>query len=187
MSDLPYTTLCQTYHMLDLPYSALHQTCPTPVTYPTLPYTYSTLSSLSVCELSLATTPSASLLNPQVHERFLFRTVPHKHIVMLWLHHHMVVFSLLDGVLSLMCHPVVVALLCGALVMCWCPVIEASLHCVLFSVVVVWWLYAGPWCCCCIVIIWSSHGVVVGHIVVVLSPCCHVVVMLHHHRVVSVW
>jgi len=56
-----------------------------PVTYPTLPYadnlptltTYPTPSSLSVCELPLAATPSAPSLNLQVHERFLFRMVPH--------------------------------------------------------------------------------------------------------------
>jgi len=86
-SDLPYIgpilhwtyptptyvgpTLHWTYPTLDLPYSALHQTCPTLVTYPMPTYTYSTPSSLSVCELSLAMTPSAPLLNPQVHERFL--------------------------------------------------------------------------------------------------------------------
>jgi len=44
-------------------------------------YTYSTPSSLSVCELSLAMTPSAPLLNPQVHERFLLRMVPHTNTV----------------------------------------------------------------------------------------------------------
>jgi len=63
-------------------------TCLTPVTYPMLTTyptlttyltskTYSTLSSLSICKLSLAATPSTPLLNPQVHERFLLRTVPH--------------------------------------------------------------------------------------------------------------
>jgi len=31
--------LWQTYPMLDLPYAALHQTCPMPVTYPMPPYT----------------------------------------------------------------------------------------------------------------------------------------------------
>jgi len=91
MSDLPYIRpiLHQTYPtptyigptlhcpMSDLPYSALHQTCPMLVTYPMPTYTYSTPSSLSVCKLSLAATPSAPLLNPQVHERFLLRMVPH--------------------------------------------------------------------------------------------------------------
>ena len=48
----------------------------TPMTYLTLT-TYPTPSSLSVCELPLAMTPSAPLPNLQVHERFLFRTVPH--------------------------------------------------------------------------------------------------------------
>jgi len=73
--DLPYVrpTLHWTYPTSDLPYSALHQTCPTLVTYPMPPYTYSTPSSLSICKLSLAATPSAPLLNPQVHERFLGR------------------------------------------------------------------------------------------------------------------
>jgi len=99
MLDLSYVTLCWTYPMLpyvgptlcwtyptspyvgptlchpmlDLPYvgPTLHWT------YPMLPYTYSTPSSLSVCKSSLAVTPSASLLNPQVHERFHLRTVPH--------------------------------------------------------------------------------------------------------------
>ena len=73
--------------MLDLPYAALHWICPTPVTYPMPPYadnlptltTYPTPSSLSVCELPLAATPSAPLPNLQVHERFLFRMVPHMH------------------------------------------------------------------------------------------------------------
>jgi len=41
-------TLLRTYPMSDLPYGALHQTCSMPVTYPMLPYTYSTPSSLSV-------------------------------------------------------------------------------------------------------------------------------------------
>jgi len=93
-SGLPYAALHQTYPMppyigptlhhpmLDLPYGALHQSCPMLVTYPTLPYTYSTLSSLSVCKLSLAATPSAPLLNPQVHERFLLRTVPHRRVML---------------------------------------------------------------------------------------------------------
>ena len=50
-----------------------------PTTYLTLT-TYPTLSSLSVCELPLAATPSAPSLNLQVHERFLFRTVPHRNM-----------------------------------------------------------------------------------------------------------
>ena len=79
--DLPYIALHQTYPMSDLRYGALHQTCPTPVTYPTPTYTYSTPSSLSICKLSLAMTPSAPLLNPQVHERFLLRMVPHSILV----------------------------------------------------------------------------------------------------------
>jgi len=87
-SNLSYATLGQTYPMLDLPYAALCWICPTPVTYPTLPYannlptltTYPTPSSLSVCELPLATTPSTPSPNLQVHERFLFRMVPHMYL-----------------------------------------------------------------------------------------------------------
>jgi len=71
--------------MLDLPYAALRWICPMLVTYPTPPYannlptltTYPTPSSLSICELPLAVTPSAPSPNLQVHERFLFRMVPH--------------------------------------------------------------------------------------------------------------
>jgi len=47
-----------------------------PTTYLTLT-TYPTPSSLSICELPLAMTPSAPSLNLQVHESFLFRMVPH--------------------------------------------------------------------------------------------------------------
>ena len=47
-----------------------------PVTYLALT-TYPTPSSLSVCELPLAATPSAPSLDLQVHERFLFRMDPH--------------------------------------------------------------------------------------------------------------
>jgi len=59
---------------------------PMPTTYLTLT-TYPTPSSLSVCELPLATTPSAPSPNLQVHERFLFRTVPHSIVAsfLLWL------------------------------------------------------------------------------------------------------
>jgi len=71
--DLPYAS--------NLPYTTLHQTftlhCPTLMTYLTLT-TYPTLSSLSICELPLAATPSAPSSNLQVHERFLFRMVPHR-------------------------------------------------------------------------------------------------------------
>jgi len=74
--------------MLDLPYAALCWICPTLVTYPTPPYTdnlptlttYPTPSSLSICELPLAETPSAPSPNLQVHERFLFRMVPHNQL-----------------------------------------------------------------------------------------------------------
>jgi len=59
--------------MLDLPYAGK---LPYTDNLPTLT-TYPTLSSLSVCELPLAATPSAPSLNLQVHERFLFRMVPH--------------------------------------------------------------------------------------------------------------
>jgi len=85
-TDLPYAALCGwptlCHPTPDLPYTTLHQTCPTPVTYPMpttylTPKTYSTPSSLSICKLSLAMTPSTPLLNPQVHERFLLRMVPY--------------------------------------------------------------------------------------------------------------
>ncbi|KIJ91274.1 hypothetical protein K443DRAFT_115250, partial [Laccaria amethystina LaAM-08-1] len=39
--------------------------------------TYPSPSSLSVCKLPFAVTPSAPLPNPQVHERLPLRTVPH--------------------------------------------------------------------------------------------------------------
>jgi len=42
-----------------------------------IPTAYPTESSLSVCELPLAAIHSAPLPSPQVHERFLIRTVPH--------------------------------------------------------------------------------------------------------------
>ncbi|KIJ90014.1 hypothetical protein K443DRAFT_117222, partial [Laccaria amethystina LaAM-08-1] len=38
------------------------------------------LSSLSVCELPFAVTPSTPLLNPQVHERLPLRMVPNKEV-----------------------------------------------------------------------------------------------------------
>ncbi|KIJ98880.1 hypothetical protein K443DRAFT_103244, partial [Laccaria amethystina LaAM-08-1] len=38
---------------------------------------YPSLSSLSICKLPFTATPSAPLLNPQVHERLPLRTVPH--------------------------------------------------------------------------------------------------------------
>jgi len=90
-SNLSYTTLGQTYPMLPYAGPALRWICPTPVTYPTPPYannlptltTYPTPSSLSVCELPLAATPSAPSPNLQVHERFLFRMVPHKDVTTL--------------------------------------------------------------------------------------------------------
>ena len=44
---------------------------------------YQTPSSLSVCELPLAVTPSAPFLNLQVHERFLCRMVPHSLVVLM--------------------------------------------------------------------------------------------------------
>jgi len=94
MLDLPYTgnlsypALCQTYstppYVGDLPYTALHRRPslhrPTPTTYLILT-TYPTLSSLSICELPLATTPSTPSPDLQVHERFLFRMVPHTVII----------------------------------------------------------------------------------------------------------
>jgi len=84
----------------DLPYTTLHQTCPMPVTYSMLPYARPTLccpmwvtvpytnnlpnskdllnSKFLVCLWVISgCDPSAPLLNPQVHERFLLRMVPH--------------------------------------------------------------------------------------------------------------
>jgi len=50
------------------------------MTYLTLT-TYPTPSSLSICELPLAATPSTPLPDLQVHERYLFRMVPHRNAI----------------------------------------------------------------------------------------------------------